>query len=156
MRAAGVVFSTSMARGILFEDEAKERNQSPHVSRWVRADQMLPRGLRFELDLGSVLNVNDFMTAKSDEVLDLVANTCKGDWWWSTEERPIIEDVLWSQATSKTVKPEDDYVLPMPVDQRRFLILYFDSRDDAMLVRLTVPDLKALRDENSGELPQDS
>ena len=62
MRAAGVIFSTSMARDLLFGDEAKERNQSPHVSRWVRADQMVPRGLRFELDLGSVLNINDFMT----------------------------------------------------------------------------------------------
>jgi hypothetical protein len=63
---------------------------------------------------------------------------------------------MFSQLTSKTVAPETDKLVSAVTDQRKFIMFNFASRDDAMLVRMTIVDLRSVRHDDSGGLPSDS
>lgn len=150
--------SAAMAHDLLFEDIGKEEANMPAAGRWYAPKDFPKEGLTYELDLGSVLTVlagsENVRTSLGNEALIEVARICKHDWCWTIAEKTINTEVPMSQLTSKKIPPEEDKLVLAPTDQRKFLYINFDSKDDAMLVRMTILDLRSIRDEDGRGLPQ--
>ena len=131
----------------------------PFADRCTPSNKFNPQWVTLEMDVGSVLG---FAQTWEQDIRDCISVTleevgriCKDEWSWWTEERTIHELVKMSQMTSRTIAPEDDKLVTAPTDQRRFLTFNFASRDDAMLVRMTIVDLRSVRSADSGGLSQE-
>jgi hypothetical protein len=152
----GRVVMTALSREILFEDERAERLTMPYADRWVQLKQPNQDWTRLELDMGSVMGFNRHweadMADRIRSTLNDVGNICKDDWVWHSDERTIKDQIKTSQVIGSEGVPNADSLIDVPVDQRKFLIFNFASRDDAMLVRMTIEDLKVVRNDNSGDL----
>lgn len=159
LRHIGEVQSAAIAHDLLFEDQRRERLSMPFADRWSYPDKMPIAGLRYELDLGSVLGFTESqqlaLADKCREVLNEVGRICQGEWHWHTSERTINDLVKASQFSNKMSTGDPNELFSVPVDQRKFLYINFASRDDAMLVRMTL-DLEKVQDVNSRGLPQDT
>ena len=160
LRSMGVVQSTATARDLLFEDEAAEQKKLPCIKRRARLEDFKDDWVTLELDLGSVLGFTqhwqDSMAERIAAAIKEVNRICRNDWLWHISERNIYDQVMFSQLTSKTVAPETDKLVTAVTDQRKFIMFNFASRDDAMLVRMTIVDLRSVRHDDSGGLPSDS
>ena len=158
-RNMGVVQSRAMAGSLLFEDESAQRRDLPYPDRCVPEEKFNPEWVTLELDVGSVLGFADLwektIVERMTVALTDVGRICKDQWQWWTAERTINEQVKFSQLTSRKILPEDDKLVMAPTDHRRFLTFNFASRDDAMLVRMTIVDLRSVKNADGGGMPQE-
>jgi hypothetical protein len=108
-------------------------------------------GLRYEIDLGSNLIFSSDeegleMSQRMVDLLDDVERMCEAEWHWSTLDTVVLDDVTTGSGC----------VLRTAVDQRKFLTINFASKADAMLVRMTILDLRSVRNADCGGLPQET
>ena len=155
----GIVISTAMSRDLLFEDDMAERLKMPFQDRWVAPTKFNPQWVTLEFDAGSVLGFTELwqadMATRIREVLEEVGRICKGEWLWLVDERPFYDAMKMSQLTTRKIAPEDDKMVMAPSDQRKIVKFNFASRDDAMLVRMTIVDMRSVKNADSGGMPQE-
>lgn len=160
-KVMGKVMLSAITRELLFEDERNERLSMPYADLWMPLPSLLYT-TSLELDLGSLLGLTsqDTQQAMSDHVesvLNEVGRICKDKWNWNTSDRTITSQVYSSElASGGHGDTQDDHLIDMPSDHRKFLTLNFASKDDAMLVRISVLDLRSISDADSGTLPSAS
>ena len=158
-KVIGAVHITALSRELLFEDERAERLAMPYAARWKRLED-LPFPTTLELDVGSVLGVMGHLQEDptSDRVrlaLGDVGRICKGAWYWHTGDRTITTPVYTSQLTGGSESKDGaDKLIDSPSDIRKYLTLNFASRDDAMLVRMSIADLRSVKNVDGGDMSQ--
>lgn len=155
----GAVQTTALSRDLLFEDERVERLAMPYADHWSRlGDLSFPTTL--ELDVGSVLNVmghlqQDPTSIRVRSALEDVGRICKGAWHWHTSDRTITESVHVSKLLGNGELDDcTDPLVDALSDLRKYLTLNFASRDDAMLVRMSIADLRSVKNVDGGDVPQ--
>ena len=154
----GKVMASILAHDIVNAEKCPKDSSKAHRDRWISYDALDHTLPLFSKDLGSVLGFGieiDHLVGTMDAILDEVARIAKHEWHWSIEDNTVYADMPASAiAGSGLAKIDDDSIINVPVDHRKSLFLNFASRDDAMLVRMTIEDLRSVKDADGGDLPQ--
>lgn len=139
---------------VLFEDDRAERWSLPHLDRQRDPIEFDHSGVTFELDNGSLMTGGSYseLRNKAKAILDQVGKICRSEWYWESNSRNIT--IPTEIVHDSLNDPEDKItkIVEMPTDHRQYILLNFASRDDAMLVRMTIQDLKVVRNDNSGDV----
>lgn len=148
--------SQIMANDLTYEITSRHIKEFDEYGRHVHADAFPTEGLNYELDLGSLLTFN--ITAddapvmvRAREVLERIAAIAQHDWCWACRDVTVYDEVNLSQIRSG-IAPEKDHKISAPVDHRKVIAFNFASRDDAMLVRMTIADLRSAKYDDGGGL----
>lgn len=131
----------------------------PYTERWSHLDRMPSTGLLFRLNLGSVLGFGELLqTELADrcrEALETTGRIAKDSWHWYTGEETVFGDVSPVSRPGSIMKISDTGKLGWaPIDQVKWLYINFASRGDAMLVRMTIMDLRSVKNDHSGGVPK--
>jgi len=102
--------------------------------------------LSFFMDLGSIFSGAENSADEIEKVLSWLIHNCQHRWQWIVNESVIYR----ADDNGKTTLPDGSRVSVS--DMRRRLWINFDSRDDAMLSRITLVDLRNARYANCGIL----
>ncbi len=126
-------------------------DDTAHESRFVDDFEAWPPDLSFYVEIGSIFDIGGRVGSfpdLDDAILDQVAKICKHDWQWSWDEYSTFAP----DTNGRSTMPDGTRV--SVDDVRRRLWIHFDSKDDAMLSRITVVDLRNARHADSGRMPK--
>lgn len=152
----GKVMSQQMARSMLFEDEKRERESLPYSDHHKFPEERTGEALEFQIDMGSVMGLmidDAAMHDRFSHILNEVGRICRDSWSWYSSDETIMSMVPLSSLGTGSRFKDDDTLMEAPTDLRRMLYINFASRDDAMLVRMTVEDMRSVKNADSGVLP---
>lgn len=148
----GKVVMQGMSRDLLLDLDREEAKTMPNAGKWVALPKLTRNQMTYEIDMGSLMLASSVgeadMDASITALLEDIGRICRGDWTWSMGDRTVYSEVWFSQAVSKKVSPEEDRLVTMPSDLRKILYINFASKDDAMLSRMTVLDLRSLQNDH--------
>jgi hypothetical protein len=138
-----------------------DRLRMPYPERWAHMDKIHgPDTLTYRLVLGSVMGFSASLQGELADrcraTLNDVGRISKDVWTWHTCEETVYGKPLTTSSQPQAVLRvgEDGEIGQVPVDQVKYLYINFASRDDAMLVRMTIADLRSVKDVNGGGVPQ--
>ena len=148
--------SLKMSRELLFEDEKKERDSLPYAHLHKFPEELTEDHLRFQVSLGSVfgLAIDDkAMHERCSDILEEVGRICREPWSWYSADETITSMVPMSSLGSGTNIRDNHNLVEAATDLHKILYINFASRDDAMLVRMTIEDMRSVKCADSGALP---
>lgn len=133
----------------------------PYADRWRTLTSMTVTGLLYRADLGSVFAFGEAkqleLADKCRTILEEVNRISRGVWEWYSAEETIYRQCYASELVGGGQrKPGDNQLVKGPVDQHKFLYINFASKDDAMLVRISVMDLEKVRNADSGGVSREA
>jgi hypothetical protein len=149
-----ITHNESALTSVLFEDDRAEPWSLPHLDRQRNSIDFDQTSVTFELDNGSLMTGGSYseLRNKAKAILYQVGKICRSEWYWDSYGRTITTPTEIVHDSLNDPEDKITKIVEMPTDHRQYILLNFASRDDAMLVRMTIQDLKVVRNDNSGDV----